>query len=176
MAKILTWTFKKCLNCWFEARKSYSTTPQSIFFPPQKFLTVHNFWLRRRMTMIFYSTCSPTPVDDFTYPYYGVTMSRKFSTGAWSWKTPPKTASCSKKITPKYPLWVGMKLEKWPLAYVLSCRSRLRCRAVLPFAFTDYYDPKQLFTYLGWHVKLRRKFFGTSQSCVSHLENSTFLP
>ena len=151
--------------------------PIKLFFAPQKSLWAHNFRLRRRMIMIFYSTCSPTPVDDFTYPYHGVMMSRKFSTGGWSWKTPPKTASCSWNFEEnllKSPLWVGMKTQKLPSASVLSCRNRLRCRAVLPFAFTDRYDPKQHCKYLGWHAKAYRKFFGTSQSCKAHLENSTF--
>ena len=79
-----------------------------------------------------------------------------------------------KKISPKSPFWVGMEPQKWPSAYVLSCRNQLRCRAVLPFAFTDWYDPKQHCKYLGWHTKVCRKFFRTSQSCVTHLENTTF--
>ena len=67
-----------------------------------------------------------------------------------------------------------MKLEKWPFAYVLSFRNRLRCRAALPFAFMDYYDPKQHCKYLGWHMKPYRKNFRTAQSCKTDLENTTF--
>ena len=136
-----------------------------------------NFRLRRRMIMIFYSTCSPMHVDNFTYPYHVVMMSRKFSTGGWSWKTPPKTASCSRNFQEnhiKSPLWVGLEPQKWPLGCVFSSKNRLRCRVVLPSAFTDWYDPKQHCKYLGWHTKACRKFFRTSQSCVTHLENTTF--
>ena len=92
-------------------------------------------------------------------------------------KHPPKQQVAQgifNKNTPKSPFWVGIEPQKWPLVYVLSSRDRLRCRAVIPFAFTDCYDPKQHFTYLGWHVELHRKFFRTSQSCVTHLENITF--
>ena len=67
-----------------------------------------------------------------------------------------------------------MKHQKWLLAYVLSCRNRLRCRAVLLIAFTDWYDPNKPCKYLGGHVEAYRKNFGTSQSCKAHLENSTF--
>ena len=92
-------------------------------------------------------------------------------------KHPPKQLVAQgifKKISSKSPFWVGIEPQKWPLAHVLNCRNRLRCRAVLPFAFTDWYDPKQHCKYLGWHAEAYRKYFGNSQSCVSHLENTTF--
>ena len=129
------------------------------------------------MIMIFCSTCSPMHEDHFTYPYHGVMMSRKFSTAGWSWKTPPKTATCSRNLQENHinsALWVGLEPQKWPLGCVISSRNRLRCRMVLPFAFTDWYDPKQHCKHLGWHAEAYRKFFGTSQSCVTHLENITF--
>ena len=92
-------------------------------------------------------------------------------------KHPPKQQVAQRifnKITPKSPFWVGIEPQKWPLAYVSIFRDRWRCRAVLPFVFADCYDPKQHCKYLGWHVEPYRKFFGTSQSCVTHLENITF--
>ena len=92
-------------------------------------------------------------------------------------KHPPKQQVAQgifNKISSKSPFWVGMEPQKWPLAYVLISRNRLRCRAVLLFAFTDYYDPKQHCKYLGWHMELYRKFLGTCQSCKTDLENTTF--
>ena len=81
-------------------------------------------------------------------------------------KHPPKQLVAQgifKKITSKSPFWVGMEPQKWPLAYIFNSRNRLRCRAVLPFAFTDWYDPKQHCKYFGWHTETYRNFFGTSQ-------------
>ena len=92
-------------------------------------------------------------------------------------KHPPKQQVAQRifnKITPKSPFWVGIEPQKWPLAYVSISRDRWRCCVVLPYVFTDYYDPKQHCKYFGWHVKPYRKFFGTSQSCVTHLKNTTF--
>ena len=42
------------------------------------------------MTLIFCSTCSPSLVEHFWYPYHGVMMSRTFSTGLWISKNTQK--------------------------------------------------------------------------------------
>ena len=145
--------------------------PTKYFFPRQKFLSDCNFRLRGRMIMIFCSTCSPMHEDNFTYPYHVVMMSRKFSTGGWSWKTPPKTASCSRNFQENHinsPLWVGLEPQKWPLRRVFSFRNRLRCRIVIPFAFTDWYDPKQHCKYLCWHAEVYKvNFWDLSKLCDS---------
>ena len=49
-------------------------------------------------------------------------------------------------------------------AHVSAHRDRTKRRMMISFAFSDRYDPKQVFTYLGHDPKQSRKFFHTIQT------------
>ena len=68
---------------------------EDFFFVPEIWKIACILRTKCRMSMIFYSTQSPTHLDHFQYLYHGDTTSRKFFRATWISKTPPKTASCS---------------------------------------------------------------------------------
>ena len=99
------------------------------------------------MTLIFSSTYSPIAKDDFSYPSYGVIMSRKFSKAIWISKTPSKTHSCLNFFQHNLPserLWEGMESKKWPLAHVWSHIIALMYPKVTPFVSACRYDHEEV--------------------------------
>ena len=70
-------------------------------------------------------------------------------------------------------LWVGIKSEKLPLAYVCVFIIWLKCRAMLPFALGDRYGPKQACKHQRVLVT-RRKIFRTTQRQTSRSQKHNF--
>ena len=76
----------------------YSIIPKSFVHGPIfSFWSINFDWdgFAPCNSVIFCSTWSPMFVDDFTYPYQGVMLSRKFSTGLWISKNTQNYGGCS---------------------------------------------------------------------------------
>ena len=71
-------------------------------------------------------------------------------------------------------LWVGIKFEKWPWAYVCSNKICLTCRAMFLFALGDRYDPNKASKCQQSVCASCRKFFQTIQTQVSCLRKCIF--
>ena len=115
--------------------------------------------------------------NSFSYPYHDNTMSKKFSTGCWSWKTPLKTASsiyfCALMLINIRLLNVYERL-KMPLAHVCDLKIWLRRLATSPFAFTDYYDVRQHPKNNSCHFRSYKKIFQRTWSHIVELKSLNF--
>ena len=64
--------------------------------------------------------------------------------------------------------------NKTKTSHVSDKKISTTCCMIIPFASTDRYDPKEVFSYLGHVLEPHKKFFHATQTPNARLNGTTF--